>query len=279
MGLCHFHAGCREQIALPSVPRGAHPPSVQPCLHWGHSQPGPGLPATWQWKHRVHQQINGPFSADNAPSLLWLCSALIHIYWFGGLIPLIFPQLFAQLQLPSVMCNELHENKEWVYEKDMKTMTEQDPHYRCLLLIPEYQTQTAFVSHTLQIWHNPKLTWGDRNPPIDFSTFQSRAKAGEVISYQITFPLFNKEHLKSHFQPAFSRTQGQTNCALQTFPPETNTVLSKVLSFILFVANNSRFDLECCLSWEESGNTSRAYSYTKRWVWPPCSTNFKSFPA
>lgn len=78
-------------------------------------------------------------------------------------------------------------------------MTEQNPHYRCLFLIPEYQAQTAFVSHTLLMWHNPKLMWGDRNPPIDFSTFQSRDEAGEVISYQTTFPLFNKEDLKSHF--------------------------------------------------------------------------------
>lgn len=197
-GLCHFHAGCRQQIALPSVPRGAHPPSVQHRFYRGHGQPGAGLPATWQREAQI-APANGLFSINNASSLLWFCSALIHIYWSGGLIPPVFLPLFAQLQLPLVICNELHGNKEWVYEKDVKTTTEQEPYYRCLFLIPEYQTQTAFVSHTLLIWHNPKLIWGDRNPFIGFSTFQSRGKAGEVISYKTTFLLFNKESLKSHF--------------------------------------------------------------------------------
>lgn len=166
-GLCHFHAGCRQQIALPSVQQGAHPPSVQHCFYWGHSQPGTGLPATWQWETQI-SLANGLFSINSASSLLWFCSALIHIYQFRGLIPLIFLPTFAQFQLPLVICNELHENKEWVYEKDMKTMTEEDPHYRCLFLILEYQIQTALVSHTLLIWHNPKLIWGDRNPSTHF---------------------------------------------------------------------------------------------------------------
>lgn len=78
-------------------------------------------------------------------------------------------------------------------------MTEQDSHYRCLFLIPEHQTQTAFVSHTLLIWQNPKLISGDKNPSIGFSTFQSRGKAGEVTSEKATFPLFSKEPLKAHF--------------------------------------------------------------------------------
>lgn len=197
-GRCHFHAGCRQQIALPSVQQGAHPPSVQPCSDWGHCQPGTGLPATWQWETQRAPE-NGLFSINNAPSPLWFCSALIHIYCCGALIPLIFLPLFAQLQLPLVICNELHEKTEWVYEKDMKIMREQDPHYRCLFLIPEYQAQTAFVSHTSLMWHNPKLIWGDRNPSVDFSTFQSRGKAGEIISYRTTFPLFNKEPFKSYF--------------------------------------------------------------------------------
>lgn len=176
--------------------QGAHPPSGSPAFTGAtasqalapcHLTVGNSAPA------------NALFSINNASSLLWFCSALIHIYWFGGLIPLIFLPLFAQLQLPLVICNELHENKEWMYEKDMKTMTEQDSHYRCLFLIPEHQTQTAFVSHTLLIWQSPKLISGDKNPSIDFSTFQSRSKAGEVTSYKAIFPLFSKEPLKSHF--------------------------------------------------------------------------------
>lgn len=49
-------------------------------------------------------------------------------------------------------------------------------HIAGVLPIPEYQTQTALVSHTQLLWHNPKLLLSNRNPSIGFNTFQSRAK-------------------------------------------------------------------------------------------------------
>lgn len=79
----------------------------------------------------------------------------------------------------------------------MKTTTEQDPHYRRVFPIPEYQTQTGFVSHIQLIWYNPKLISGNRNPSISFNTFQSRGKEGKVAT--VIFLLFNKESLKNQF--------------------------------------------------------------------------------
>lgn len=65
----------------------------------------------------------------------------------------------------------------------MKTTTEQDQYYWCLFPIPEYQTQTAFVSHTQLIWQNPKFILGNRNPSIGFHTFQSTGKETKTVTH------------------------------------------------------------------------------------------------
>jgi len=84
-----------------------------------------------------------------------------------------------------------------VYEKDMKTTAEQNSHYRCLFCIPEYQTQTAFVSHAQPIWHNTKFTLGNRNPPVGSSTFQSRRKEGKVTVTNKHFYRSTRNHSKT----------------------------------------------------------------------------------
>jgi len=88
-----------------------------------------------------------------------------------------------------------------VYEKDMKTTAEQNSHYRCLFRIPEYQIQTAFVSHAQPIWHNTKFTLGNRNPPVGSSTFQSRGKEGKVVT------VTNKHFYRS------TRNHSKTSCS------------------------------------------------------------------
>lgn len=184
---------------MPSIQQGDDLPSVQHCFYLSQSQWATGLPATWQWETQF-TAANGLFSINNVSNLLWFCSCLIHIYRFGGLIPPVFLPLFTWLQLPLLICDELHENKERVNEKDMKTTTEQGPHYRCLFPIPDYQTQTAFVSHTQLTWHNPKLMLGNRNPSIGFNTFQSRGKEGKVVTVtKQHFYYSTRNHSKTSF--------------------------------------------------------------------------------